>query len=200
MPHRKNLVDPISTQTILKHWREAVPDDRLAHLVKDAARALVRALQMRLTHYSVSFGHWSFLRILWEQDGLTQRELSREAGVMEPTTFAALNALESLGYIERRQKPNNKRKVYIFLTPKGRGLKRKLVPLAEEVNEVAVCGVSARDIAIVRHVLLAIIENLALAEAVADSGRRIPSTQELGRMVSGKAPRKRTDGTRRRID
>ena len=35
---------PPSTQVILRHWREAVPDDRLAHLVKDATRALVRAL------------------------------------------------------------------------------------------------------------------------------------------------------------
>jgi len=34
---------PPSTQVILRHWREAVPDDRLAHLVKDATRALVRA-------------------------------------------------------------------------------------------------------------------------------------------------------------
>ncbi len=43
------------TQEILRHWREAVPDDRLAHLVKDATRALVRALQMRLAQHGVSF-------------------------------------------------------------------------------------------------------------------------------------------------
>ena len=190
MARPKNLIDPISTQTILQHWQEAVPNDRLAHLVKDASRALVRALQMQLTRYSVSFGHWSFLRILWERDGLTQRELSREAGVMEPTTFAALNALEALGYIVRRQKPDNKRKVYIFLTPKGRGLKRKLVPLAERVNEVAVRGIPARDIAVMRHALLTMIENLAQDEAVADNDRRIPSTRELGRRVSAKAVRK----------
>ena len=84
------------TATILKHWREAVPNDRLAHLVKDATRALLRALQMRLTAHEVSLGHWAFLRILWEKDGLTQRELSEEAGVMEPTTFSALNAMEKL--------------------------------------------------------------------------------------------------------
>jgi len=190
MARPKNLIDPISTQTILQHWQEAVPNDRLAHLVKDASRALVRALQMQLTRYSVSFGHWSFLRILWERDGLTQRELSREAGVMEPTTFAALNALEALGYIVRRQKPDNKRKVYIFLTPKGRGLKRKLVPLAERVNEVAVRGIPARDIAVMRQALLTMIENLAQDEAVADNDRRIPSTRELGRRVSAKAVRK----------
>ena len=78
------------TQAILRHWREAVPNDRLAHLVKDAARALLRALQLRLTAHGVSLGHWTFLRILWEKDGITQRELSEQAGVMEPTTTSAL--------------------------------------------------------------------------------------------------------------
>ena len=173
-------------QVILKHWREAVPNDRLAHLVKDATRALVRALQMRLAEHSVSFGHWAFLRILWETDGLTQRELSVEAGVMEPTTYAALNAMEKRGYIERRQAPNNKKNVYVFLTAKGRGLRAKLVPLAEEVNRIAVSGVRAADIAATRRTLLAIIHNLAGDEAsTLNERRRVPSTRELSRLVSG---------------
>src|ERR1700716_3017991 len=116
-------VDKQPTQQILRHWREAVPDDRLAHLVKDATRALVRALQMRLAQHGVSFGHWTFLRILWEHDGLTQRELSGVAGVMEPTTFSALKAMEQLGYVERRQVPENRKNVYVFLTRRGRALK-----------------------------------------------------------------------------
>src|SRR3954464_6451854 len=99
------------TQTILRHWREAVPNDRLAHLVKDATRALVRALQLRLAEHGVSFGHWSFLRILWEGDGLTQKELSEQAGVMEPTTFSALKAMELRGYIVRRRRPDDRKKV-----------------------------------------------------------------------------------------
>src|SRR5262244_1405417 len=117
------------TETILRHWREAVPNDRLAHLVKDATRALVRALQMRLAEHRVSFGHWAFLRILWEQDGLTQRELSEHAGVMEPTTFSAMKAMERLGYVVRKQTGGNRKNVYVFLTPKGRLLKSQLVPL-----------------------------------------------------------------------
>jgi hypothetical protein len=40
-------------ETILRHWREAVPNDRLAHLVKDCTRALVRALQSRLAAHEV---------------------------------------------------------------------------------------------------------------------------------------------------
>ena len=173
------------TQAILRHWREAVPNDRLAHLVKDATRALLRALQMRLTEHSVSLGHWTFLRILWEQDGLTQRALSEQAGVMEPTTFSALKAMERLGYVMRRQMPGNKRKVFVFLTPKGRLLKAKLVPLAEDVNEIAVHGVRPADIAATRQTLLAIIENLARDETQsAAKQRRIPSTRELASLVA----------------
>jgi DNA-binding MarR family transcriptional regulator len=153
-----------ATQSILRHWQEAVPDDRLAHLVKDATRALLRALQMRLAAHGVSIGHWTFLRILWERDGLTQRELSEQAGLMEPTTFSAVQAMQRLGYVTRRHKPDNRKNVYIFLTPKGRALKHKLVPLAEEVNQIAARGVSGRDIVAARRVLLAAIENLARAE------------------------------------
>lgn len=164
---------------ILRHWREAVPDDRLAHLVKDATRAFVRALQMRLLEHSVSFGHWAFLRVLWVRDGITQRELSEEAGVMEPTTHSALNAMEKLGYVERRRREGDRRNVHIHLTAAGRRLKSRLVPLAMEVNDAAVGGVAPDDIAAARRVLLAVIENLAVDAAA--GARKLPSTREWGR-------------------
>jgi DNA-binding MarR family transcriptional regulator len=169
----------VDADVILRHWREAVPNDRLAHLVKDATRALVRALQVRLAEHSVSFGHWTFLRILWEGDGLTQRDLSARAGVMEPTTFSALKAMERLGYIVRRQRDGDRKKVFVYLTPKGRALRHRLVPLAEEVNRIAIGGVPAADIAATRKALLAIIENLARDESEAD--KRMPSTQDVAR-------------------
>jgi DNA-binding MarR family transcriptional regulator len=178
---------PTSTQTILRHWREAVPNDRLAHLVKDATRALVRALQMRLAAHAVSFGHWTFLRILWESDGLTQRELSEQAGVMEPTTFSALKAMERLGYVMRRRRGGDRKKVYVYLTPKGRRLRDGLVPLAEEVNRIAVRRIPTVDVTTARTVLLTIIENLARDEQAADM--RMPSTRDLARVKVGRRKR-----------
>jgi DNA-binding MarR family transcriptional regulator len=146
---------------LLKHWHEAVPDDRMAHLVKDVTRSFLRSLQARLASKGVSLGHWTYLRILWEQDGLTQRALSEEAGVMEPTTLGALRAMESLGYIERKQLPGNRKNNYVFLTPAGRALKKKLVPLAEEVNHMALNSLDAADIATTRRCLLVMLDNLA---------------------------------------
>jgi DNA-binding MarR family transcriptional regulator len=191
---RPKRAETDETQAILRHWQKAVPNDRLAHLVKDATRALLRALQMRLAAHGVSIGHWTFLRILWETDGITQRELSAQAGVMEPTTFSAVNAMEKLGFVTRRQLPDSRKKMYVFLTPKGRLLKSKLVPLAEEVNDVAVQGVPAAEVAATRRTLLAVLENLARdeaqapdqaeakikvkAQARAANGRPMPSTRE----------------------
>lgn len=173
------------TQAMLKHWQEAVPNDRLAHLVKDVTRAFIRALQTRLSEHSVSFGHWTFLRILWERDGLNQRELSERAGVMEPTTFTAIKAMEKLGYVVRMQRPENRRMVFIHLTPKGRLLKSKLVPLAEEVNAVGIRGLKPADVNAVRRTLLAILDNLADDELrIADTPRR--SAMAASRAVNAK--------------
>ena len=194
MTRRASAREVAVNETILRHWLEAVPNDRLAHLVKDATRGLVRSLQMRLTEHAVSFGHWTFLRILWESDGLTQRELSERAGVVEPTTFAALKAMEKLGYITRQRMPGNKKKVHIHLTPAGAALKAKLVPLAEEVNAIAMAGVDPEHIAITRATLLAMIRNLADDEIEAASvRRRIPSTRELSRRIASSASQRKAD-------
>ena len=188
-----------ATREILRHGQEAVPNDRLAHLVKHAARSFARALQMRLAVHSVSYGHWSFLRILWESEGLTQRQLSGQAGVMEPTTFSALSAMERLGYVVRKPSPTSRKEVHVYLTRKGRALKNKLVPLAEEVNEVALRDVESADIAATRRTLLAFIENLAVDEmASLTSRRRIPSTRELSRLLNGAGPQTRKSLPRQR--
>ena len=172
------------TERLLRRWREAMPDDRLAHLVKDATRALVRALQVRLARHGVPFGQWAFLRILWECDGLTQRALSREAGVMEPTTHAALAVMEREGYVVRRHPPGNRRDMQVFLTPRGRALERKLVPLALEVNAIAVRGVARTDVTATRRALLAILANLAQDEATAAASAPVRAARRISRPSS----------------
>jgi DNA-binding MarR family transcriptional regulator len=169
------------TETILRHWREAVPNDRLAHLVRDAGRAFVRALSERLAEHEVSFGHWSFLRVLWESDGLTQRELSERAGVMEPTTFSAIKTMERLGYVVRRKRKDDRKKIFIHLTPEGRALRERLVPLAEEVNRIGVEGIAPEQLTGARNVLLGIIENLARHGRA--SPRPMPSTRVIARLA-----------------
>ena len=153
------------TQRLLRRWQEGQPRDRLAHLVKDTARAFDRALQARLAAHEVSIGHWSFLRVLWTTDGLTQRELARDAGVMDSTAFVALRAMAERGYIVRRPVAGDRRKKGVFLTSRGRSLERKLVPLAVAVNAIAVRGIAPRQVVATRETLVALLANLAADEA-----------------------------------
>src|SRR3569833_751019 len=61
----------------------------LGYLVRDANRAVQRLLEKRITPHGVTRGQWYFLRVLWEEDGLSQRALSARVGMMEPTTVMA---------------------------------------------------------------------------------------------------------------
>lgn len=179
------VIDP-TTQAILERWNKLAPNDRLAHLVRDAARGLTRSLQLRLSEHQIPFGHWIFLRILWENDGINQRDLSIQAGLTEPTTHTALQRMEALGLISRRHMAGNRKRLHIFLTAQGKSLKDELVPLAEDVNATALTGIPASDVEITRRSLLKMIENLANDELRAlDSGQRISATRELGKSQRG---------------
>ena len=52
----------------------------------------------------------------------------------------------------------------MYLTPEGAALRDVLVPLAEEVNRIAVQNIPPENIALMRETLLKMIENLAERE------------------------------------
>jgi DNA-binding MarR family transcriptional regulator len=145
--------------------REAEPNERIAHLIKLASRGLSRGLQARLRKHAILYGHWTLLRILWRVDGMTQRQLSEQAGVTEPTAFGALQAMEKLGFVTRQKMPDNCKQIRIYLTAQGAALKTLIVPLAEECNRTALSGIAAEDLAVTRRTLLTMIENLVVDEA-----------------------------------
>jgi len=153
-------------------------EERIAHLTRLAARGFTRSLQLRLDGFDLTFGHWAFLRILWDEDGLTQRALSERANLTEPTTHSALVKLEKLGYVKRKNLKGNNRRQHSFLTKRGRDARKMLEPLALEVNEIAVNGLSEKEIVVFRKILTVVIENLASDETSAISmGKRVPPTR-----------------------
>lgn len=138
-----------------------VSDYGIAHLLRDAQRSVSRALAIKIAAYGVSIGQWYFLRALWEQDGLTQRELSQRVGMMEPTTVSALNGMEKRGLVERIRNPRDRRKMNIFLTARGRALQETLMPFEDEVNRQAIAGLSEEAAQQLDWALRRIIFNLS---------------------------------------
>ena len=136
-------------------------DNSVGYQIRVAHRMLQRYRQQLVEPHGVTSGMWFFLRVLWDEDGLTQRELSRRVGTMEPTTLLALRAMERKGLIRRVRNGGDRRKVNVFLTPKGRALEAKLLPLAKDVVNTAVAGFSQREVATLLAMLKRIQGNLA---------------------------------------
>ncbi len=155
-------------------------EERIARLVRLAARAFNRSLQIRLNTEGVTFGQWIFLRILWTNDGLSQRELSEKAQLTEPTAHTALLRMEELGFITRQNVGGNKRRQHAFLTEKGWALRDRLEPLAVETNALAVEGLSEEEVRALRRALGLMIRNLEQDEKNgAELGLKVPSTRSL---------------------
>jgi DNA-binding MarR family transcriptional regulator len=137
------------------------PKDSLGFLIRDAHRAFCKQLGARIVDDGVTIGMWFFLRVLWEEDGLSQRELSRRIGMMEPTTVSAIDTMVKRGFVVRLVDGDDKRRRLVRLTPKGRKLKQKLLPLAYEVNLDSAKGFGPEEIETLQDLLLRLKENMS---------------------------------------
>jgi DNA-binding MarR family transcriptional regulator len=136
------------------------PAESSGYLVRDAHRAFQRLLERRIAPHGVTRGQWYFLRVLWTQDGLSQRELSERVGMMEPTTVIALRGMEKAGLIRRVRSADDKRKAQVWLTPKARRMRTDLLKLARGITEEAEAGVSREELSVLRRVLAQMTANL----------------------------------------
>jgi DNA-binding MarR family transcriptional regulator len=134
--------------------------DSVAYLLRNSYRVFARALQERIQAERIPIGCWPFLRHLWQQDGITQKELTKAVGLMQPNTNAALKQLTRRGWVNQTHDNDDKRKIRIHLTPKGRELFYRAFPLALQAREQALADFSEEEVALLRSLLKRITKNL----------------------------------------
>ena len=133
----------------------------IGHLARIVFREFSSELGRRLARDGVTPGQWRFLRVLWEQDAITQRELSQRVGAKEATTARSIRSLLRSDLVERRDDPLDKRKFKILLTRRARRLEEKLLPYVSEVHELALRGIPPEEVEVARSVLTRIHANFA---------------------------------------
>jgi DNA-binding MarR family transcriptional regulator len=101
---------------------------------------------------------------LFEQDGLTQRELCDRVRIEQPTMASTLRRMERDALIRREPDPADGRSTRVLLTTRSRDLADPLVAAAREVNAVATRGLSDRELASFMKTLSRIVENLEAAD------------------------------------
>jgi DNA-binding MarR family transcriptional regulator len=109
--------------------------ESLSYLISHLNIALQQELDTRLKRYELDSKLWPVLFTLWQEQGLSQTELSKRCDVANYTMTRLLDNLQVQGYITRHQEADNRRAFQIFLTDNGKALEQDLVHEAEWVNE-----------------------------------------------------------------
>ena len=129
-------------------------------LIRDTTMKLQKVLRANLQKHNISTAQWYLLRVLWDEEGLSQRELSDRVATTEPTTQSALLRMEKQGVIVRKKNENDKRANTIHLTKKGRNLETALVSYAVDVNKIATAGLTKSEIKSFQNLINKIRQNL----------------------------------------
>lgn len=128
--------------------------------VRRTHRAFDRLLSAMLSRHKIKTGYWYYLRVLWQKDGLTQKEMSTFNNVSENTTAILIGKMMKERLVSRERDREDKRKWIVRLTPRSLRLRTDLLPYASQVNEIASRGISKSDLATCLSVLKRMSANL----------------------------------------
>lgn len=135
-------------QTTLEEGSTApysIANETVGFLLWESSRRFVRVFSDCLAQHGIKFGVWPVLRTLWENDGLTQRELAERLNVSGPTLVKVVAELERDGLVMRKADPGDKRRAPLFLTPPGRNVVFKILPSVEVQNKAGLRGFTDQE-------------------------------------------------------
>jgi DNA-binding MarR family transcriptional regulator len=138
----------------------ALTDRSLSFLVRQAHRAFVARLADRLLPHQISVAEWAVLRMLWQQEGLTQVGLADRMRVRKASLTPVLSTLERKGFLRRTQRGEDLRKYHLFLTRHGRELEVTLLPIGAVINRRALAGIDPEEAGLAVRLLEKVIANL----------------------------------------
>ncbi|MDD1782565.1 MarR family transcriptional regulator [Enterovibrio sp. ZSDZ35] len=105
-------------------------------LINVVAGQAEKHLDAELKKHGLTVALWPTMMCLWEEEGVTQRQIAQKAKVESSTTTRTLDKLEKLELVERRADPDSRRNYRIFLTQKGKDLQPHVAHLPVDINAV----------------------------------------------------------------
>jgi MarR family transcriptional regulator, transcriptional regulator for hemolysin len=147
--------------------------DEFGIVLFGTARAWRTKLDQRLRPLGLSQGKWRTLMNLSRGgDKLTQKEIAERMGIEEPTLVGLLNRLETDGWIERRESPNDRRCKIVHLQRRSKSVLEKIFSTAHVLRNELVQDVPPDDLDVCIRVLTQIRQRAEQEEASTRNGHR----------------------------
>lgn len=143
------------------------PDKSIGFLVSDVARLLRRNFNRRAQPLGLSQAQSRVLAYLSRREGVKQVTLADTLEIQPITLARSIDGLESLGLVERRPDPEDRRAVRLYLTEAAKPHLARMWELAAQTRAEALAGLSEETVAQVLEALRRMKSNLLEVERTA---------------------------------
>ena len=122
-----------------------------------------RAINARLRPYGLDYSRWRVLAVLNEHSGATMGRVADLTSVDRTTLTRTLGLMEETGLVIRRERESDRRNLEISLTPRGRRMFARILPLTLAETDRALRGLSSEETEMLRDRLKRMADNLKVS-------------------------------------
>lgn len=133
--------------------------------VMEAVSSIWRVSQLYISDkakkFSVGRGQWYVLnRLLFDNDGLTNKELADDLFVDKANITRAVKKLESEGYVYHKCSEEDLRKINIYVTDKAEAMCEEYHKVFMDLNDVLLKGFSEEEKVMAREFVYRMSDNI----------------------------------------
>ena len=136
-------------------------DSYLPYLLNRAGSRIAISFSERVRPLGATLQMWRVLAALREKDGRRMGDLSETTSIEVSTLTRLVDTMEKKGLVARRRDQEDARAVLLHVTPAGRRLTQRILPIAERYEEVALAGFNAAEADKLRAALRRLYANMA---------------------------------------
>ena len=133
----------------------------LPYLINRVGFALVESFTASaLTQNGLSIAMWRVLAALSNNGEQRQVDLVTMTSIDASTMSRLVSRLVRDGLVTRSRSAKSSREVVVELSPKGRTLVARLIPIAKKLEQTAAAGLPAKELAVAKRALGRMYDNL----------------------------------------
>ena len=145
----------------MKHPSKLDLGDYLPYLVNRVGTIIADQFGAEaLAEHGLSIALWRVMAVLASSGGQRQIDLADLTSIDASTLSRIVTRLVRMGLVTRTRSTSSNREVAVALSAKGNALVARLIPIAREFEAVAMTGMSAEELAVVKRSLRRMYQNI----------------------------------------
>ncbi|MFF4756490.1 MarR family winged helix-turn-helix transcriptional regulator [Streptomyces sp. NPDC002514] len=133
--------------------------DQLCFVLYAASRAVTARYRPLLDELGLTYPQYLVMLVLWDQDGVTVREVGTALQLESSTLSPLLKRLEAGGLIRRERRADDERSVSVHLTEQGRALRERATAVPVAIG--AAMGLTPDDFREAKRILRQLTANVS---------------------------------------